>query len=616
MNENRNNRLLYDPEEANRKRLEMLYQNQNFNEDEEDNEELDDSSNMNDELDESNEEEDASENELMSDNELSSQNVTPEVTTAPKTNSGLKEKLVQKLKNRRNNATSNDSIVKQKAKVTLAGLIKKKPMIIIAIGGGILVLLLFLILLIGDNDNALGTSYIGLYGYEYIELENLCEEVYVYDTPYGNDGTYPLEEYVAGVVQSEVGMMNDLTTYEVFAIAARTFALNRLKNSDSCSIPGNQSAQVFRPTDNELIIQATQNTRGLVLTRDGELFSTMYDAFCWTEKDDNYYYMCQGNYDTGEPLEIPVEWANQYVAQWSGQVFLDNPEYMSHGQGMSQHGVYYLSASEGYTRDEIFAYFYGSSSELMSIYQTFAYNGEYALNPNDELYQGLAFLTGTSLEELMANSGSSVAELNSYLASVAQSSGMGTRSAVVGSAVSLIGSLAELGYKLPYQWGGKYYSIGASPYWGEEANNLTYWCNNYATVYGNTSVCTTNYRWQSFDCSGFVNWALMNGFGFSSFNELSNAGVYQATETSNTIALNANRAVCAPGDVLVNTGHIMLIVGLDDTNKQYIVAESTGSRLNTGYGGVILDYESYGNTDYRCRSLESLYSSYGGQDEG
>ena len=115
--------------------------------------------------------------------------------------------------------------------------------------------------------------------------------------------------------------------------------------------------------------------------------------------------------------------------------------------------------------------------------------------------------------------------------------------------------------------------------------------------------------------SGFVNWALMNGFGFSSFNELSNAGVYQATETSNTIALNANRAVCAPGDVLVNTGHIMLIVGLDDTNKQYIVAESTGSRLNTGYGGVILDYESYGNTDYRCRSLESLYSSYGGQDE-
>ena len=608
MNGNKNNKLLYDPEEINRKKLERINQNIHQYEDVDDDEE-ENVDETEDEVEESNdnlenEETDSSEsieevNNQQSKLQKTAQNVNKAVNAAKKG-----KEMLEKAK-------------KAQSLAKVGAFIAGNPWILL-VGGGAVLLFILLIVILGGGSSEEQSNYnqIGLYGYEYIELENLCEEVYVYDTPYGNDGTYPLEEYVAGVVQSEVGMMNDLTTYEVFAIAARTFALNRLKNSDSCSIPGNQSAQVFRPTDNELIIQATQNTRGLVLTRDGELFSTMYDAFCWTEKDDNYYYMCQGNYDTGEPLEIPVEWANQYVAQWSGQVFLDNPEYMSHGQGMSQHGVYYLSASEGYTRDEIFAYFYGSSSKLMSIYQTFAYNGEYALNPNDELYQGLAFLTGTSLEELMANSGSSVAELNSYLASVAQSSGMGTRSAVVGSAVSLIGSLAELGYKLPYQWGGKYYSIGASPNWGSGVNDLAYWCNNYATVYGNTSVCTTNYRWQSFDCSGFVNWALMNGFGFSSFNELSNAGVYQATETSNTIALNANRAVCAPGDVLVNTGHIMLIVGLDDTNKQYIVAESTGSRLNTGYGGVILDYESYGNTDYRCRSLESLYSSYGGQDEG
>ena len=59
----------------------------------------------------------------------------------------------------------------------------------------------------------------------------------------------------------------------------------------------------------------------------------------------------------------------------------------------------------------------------------------------------------------------------------------------------------------------------------------------------------------------------------------------------------------------------MLVVGLDEANKRYIVAESTGSRLNTGYGGVILDYESYGNTSYKCRRLESLYSRYGGQNE-
>lgn len=604
MNGNKNNKLLYDPEEIRRKRFENITRNQNIVEDDEEKEESVDTK---DELEENNNnlknaETDSSENlETLNNQQSKLQKATQTLSKAASTMEKGKKAF--------------ETAKKAKKLAKIGAFIAVNPWILL-VGGGAIILFLLLIVILGggSTEKQYIYNYIGLSGYEYLELDNLCEDIYVYNTNNGSDGTYPLEEYIAGVVAAEVGMMNDLTTYEVFAIAARTFALNRLKNSDSCSIEGNQSAQAFRPTTDELILEAVSNTKGLVLTRDNDLFATMYDAFCWTEKDNTYYTMCQGNYETGEPLKIPVEWANEYVAKWSGQVFLDNPKYMSHGQGMSQHGVYYLSASESWTRDEILTYFYGDNTKIMSVYQTFTYNGEYAINPNDELYQGLKFLAGTNIEEILNSSGSSLEEYNTYLASVVETEGVGTRGAVVGSAVTLIGSLANMGYKLPYQWGGKYYYIGANPSWG---NKGTTNCNDYATVYSDMSICTTNYRWTSFDCSGFVNWAIVNGFQFNDFTEMNAAGAYQITaNTNNIVKLNANEAVCLPGDVLYNDGHIMLIVGLDDANKQYIVAESTGSRINTGYGGVILDYESYGNTKYKCRSLENLYSKYsGGQDE-
>lgn len=596
MNEDKNNKLIVDNDEIKRKKIERLYRNQNPIEEDEI---------ENDEIEEKNVEEENSEENSIEDNQEDVEDNTE--SENKKQNSSTR---IQRIENIYNN-------VKKLAKIN-SFIIAHWP--IFVVGGGILLLIVLLIIILSaeiENSKNKYDKMIGLNGYEYLELENLCEDIYVYNTDNGSDGTYPLEEYIAGVVAAEVGMMNDLTTYEVFAVAARTYALNRLKNSDSCSIEGNQNAQAFRPTTDELILEAVRNTKGLVLTKNEELFATMYDAFCWEEKDDSYYYLCQGNYETGESLKVPIEWANEYVPKWSGMDFLIYPKYKSHGQGMSQHGVYYLSASESWTRDEILTYFYGEDTKLMSVYQTFMYNGEYAINPDDELYQGLQFLAGTSIEELLNSSGSSLEEYNSYLASVVETEGVGTRGAVVGSAVTLIGSLANMGYKLTYQWGGKYYYIGANSSWGMLSKDTDYWCNNYAQHYPEKSTCTTNYRWTSFDCSGFVNWAIINGFQFSNFAQMDAAGAYQITaDTNNIVKLNANEAVCLPGDVLYNSGHIMLIVGLDDINKQYIVAESTGSRLNTGYGGVILDYESYGNTNYKCRSLENLYSQYsGGQDE-
>lgn len=491
--------------------------------------------------------------------------------------------------------------------------IKKHPSV--AIGTLIVVVVLFFLLIIIASYNNNKNDFMGLGGYPYIGLDNVCTEIYVYDTPSGEDGTYPLEEYVAGVVAHEVGAFNNDTMYEVFAIAARTYALRRLQNSSDCSIPGNTTAQVFGKTTNERIIEAANNTRGIVLTQNGSLMATEYDAFCWDTKDANYYNVCQKNYDTGETLRVPVAWAEEYVGKISGKKFLTTPRYQSHGRGMSQDGAFYLASEQGYTRDQILTFFYGSESRLMSIYAS-AYTGEFPIDPNDPLYQNLEFLVNRSLDSLLLENMTTTEDFNNYLATVAEESGVGTRESVVNVAVSLIGSLANMGYKLNYQWGGKYYFKGVNSNWGTATNPSNY-CGSYGAKY-NINKCLTNYKWLSFDCSGFVNWAFINGFNLNSLSELQSKGIFRLTQTSSASrkGLNANTAVCQAGDVLIKPGaHIVLIVGVDESNKKYIVAESTGSNIQTKTGGVKLSYYNYNASGYFCGDMSSIYKNNSVEEE-
>jgi len=505
--------------------------------------------------------------------------------------------------NEKNNALKNQ--IKKQISKKILELIKKHPYVLAAIGIILLVLLLILIVVSYQNQKQI---QMGLGGYPHIQLSNVCEEIHVYDTPYGEDGTYSLEEYIEGVVAKEIIGFNNDTLYEIFAIAARTYALNRLQNSSDCSIPGNTTAQAFKKNTNERITEAVNKTRGLVLTQNNKLISTMYDAFCWDTKDDNYYNICQKNHDTGEVLQIPVSWAEENIPKLSGKAFLTNPRYQSHGQGMSQDGAYYLVTQKDYSRDEIFTFFYGSETKLMSIYAS-SYTGEFPLNPNDELYQNLEFIINKPLKSILEEKGTSVEEFDNYLANIVETSGVGTREAVVNVAVSLIGSLANMGYKLNYQWGGKYYASGINASWGEQRS--TGMCDSYGRLY-NINKCLTHYKWASFDCSGFVNWALLNGFGLSGFQELKGRGIYAKTQThsADRVNLNSNKAVCQAGDVLIKPGaHIVLIVGTDDSKNSYVVAESTGSNIVTKTGGVKLSYYSYAASGYFCGDMSSIYKN-------
>jgi len=498
--------------------------------------------------------------------------------------------------------------------------VSKFMMFIIAnpwILGIIAFLIIFILILFAAAGGTSDKKYIGLGGYDYLDLGEICENITVYDTTSGQDGTYSLEEYVEGVVAAEVGMFDDYASFEVFAIAARTYALNRLRGSSDCTIAGNATAQAFRVNTNEKIKEAVRNTRGLVLTRDGSMFSAMYDAFCWDTKDEDYYYMCQGDYDNDEPLKIPVDWVLENIPKLSGQPFVDNPRYSSHGQGMSQDGVYYLSTVLSMEFEDILKYFYGSDIELMSIYRSFGYNGEYALNPDAESYKGLKYLNNQSFEELLSNNSMSIDEYNNYLAEIVETSGVGTRDAVINVAVSLIGSIAQMGYRLPYNWGGKYYAQGANAYWGT-VKDMSAICSYYDQQYSNGSACRNYYKYSSFDCSGFVNWAIMNGMRYNYTESVANDAhivIVDGNRVIYTDELDPNNAVCAPGDVLVKNGHIVLVVGLDDDNKRYIVAESRGDGTNSGDGGVRLSYYKYNQSGYYCRRLDNIYDNYKGNSE-
>mgnify|MGYP002735101169 CR=1 FL=1 len=98
----------------------------------------------------------------------------------------------------------------------------------------------------------------------------------------------------------------------------------------------------------------------------------------------------------------------------------------------------------------------------------FAFIGDYPIVPfgEHELYTGLKTYKGDSLDNLLKRNGSSAEELNEKIKMAVEYYGVGTRKATVAAAITLIGSVAETGYQLPYFWGGKWAKIGVNPNWG------------------------------------------------------------------------------------------------------------------------------------------------------
>ena len=387
--------------------------------------------------------------------------------------------------------------------------------------------------------------------------------------------TYSMEDYVAGVVAAEVGGFANKEVYKVYALAARTFGLTA--SSDDCTIEGSARRQAFKDITNEsggnydLIYEAVRETEGQVLLSNGELYRLQYDAFCYIDKDSNYYTLSQKN------QKIPVDWAEKNVWSkyylncpcdlkdpnmtecWNGNTWEDG----GHGRGMSQYGAYYLATQEGYTYDEILSYYYGDDEVTIS---SNSFSGG---------VEGITSIAGLEIKdttkakplqqpitEFLSSNGSSLDNMNSFIHESVVEQGAGTRAGVVAAAVSTINYLYDnFNVKLPYYWGGKVYS-GAIP------SSFGKYSPSAVSRGGNVDY------YKSFDCSGFVSWSIRNG-GYN-FKEQSTSG-FDSNYSKNSCLISDSSCIGQPGDLINSRAcHVELIIAVDQENGKYFIAHSGG----------------------------------------
>lgn len=395
-----------------------------------------------------------------------------------------------------------------------------------------------------------------------------CSSITVVESNTGNNGTYDIEEYVAGVVFAEVGGFNNMGVFEATAIAARTFVL---RNHSNCTIAGNSTKQAFKPTTDENIIQAVKNTNGYVLMKDGELILTQYDALAIIGESGSDYIISQQN------QRIPKSWVHEHISDASLEYYKNH----YHGNGMSQWGAYYLATEKGYNGEQILSYYYGNDVEFVSIFAS----GNYE-NYTVATSTGGADQLTMSLEKFLNQNGDSVESFNDEMMESVISAGPGTRYGVVAAVSSVVGKLwEEYQIRLPYTYcgahycnitsggvnvnktGGTYY--GVDPDWGSYIGNF------YFSGYG-------PYSYYGPDCSGFIAWALYNG-GFG--NTIGGADTQGTWGPKYRVG---GSYVGQPGDLVWRSGHIMMIIGVDTENKLYYIAHASG-----GTNGVKIDKVNY-----------------------
>lgn len=185
-------------------------------------------------------------------------------------------------------------------------------------------------------------------------LPMLCPEICNADGECWN-----LEEYVArSIMGSESFSFKNLSStyseeWKAYAVVVRT---NALKETNYCSVPisSNLNSQVDKSEEvNADVVEIVKETKGKILTYDGELIDAKYDSFS-TSALDNYRCddeYCYSNYEKvggssnveSHEIKIPKTWES-----------LTNG---GTGEGMSLYGALYL-ADTGKNYEEILEYFY------------------------------------------------------------------------------------------------------------------------------------------------------------------------------------------------------------------------------------------------------------------
>ena len=420
-------------------------------------------------------------------------------------------------------------------------------------------------------------------GYALINTD-MCEYVTVTNSDYA--GTYPLETYVAGVVQGEVGFFGNDTVNKALAIAARGYFYTHNSN---CSIAGNTTKQVYKPPT-AATMAAARATEGVMVISGGSVLSTEYDAFAYKSEDNNYYYLHQQN------QAIPIEWAKAKGITNS----LSTYKKAYHGRGMSQWGALYL-AETGKSYEAILKYYYGSDVTLAKVASALTFNANYqptVTSKNNILHQ--------PLDQFLSSRGSSVAQVNQSIFNSVNNAGYGTGKGVAAAAYSLVTVLDQnFGIRLPYAHGGhavymnsptrqNYMTpLGVDGAWGTRVDLRWGTKEKYGQV-------DTNSPYYGIDCNGFAQWAIYNG-GFKYIHVYTDAA--SMSKYGSTCRMTDSNCNGEPGDLLVNGGHVVVIVGATDTN--YIIAQS-GSQST---GIYITNKAKHSDGSYSVVKMKSFYNN-------
>ena len=409
-------------------------------------------------------------------------------------------------------------------------------------------------------------------GYAIISSE-ICP--YVTVTNAGDyDGTYPFEDYVAGVIAGEVAFFGSDTVNKTFAIAARSYFYTHHNN---CSIAGNATKQAYKPPT-AATKSAAIATAGMVIIKSGQILSTEYDAFAYKSEDSSNYYLIQKN------QAIPKTWA-----QKKG-ININAYKNAYHGRGMSQWGSLYL-AETGKNYEQILKYYYGDDIVIAKT----------AFNPNvKDTATSANGILHQPLSQFLASRGSSVAALTASINASVNAAGYGTANGVAAAAYSLITILDQnYGIRLPYAHGGhavynptpatQPYTapLGVDGAWG---------------TYGNYTWNGSTLHYYGLDCNGFMQWAMYNG-GMPYKHVYTDASSMRKEYGVSSCSAKSSDCKGAPGDLLVNGSHVMMIVGVTDTT--YTIAHSSSPTK-----GMFIFTSKKASLNYQVVQMGSYYSTH------
>lgn len=168
---------------------------------------------------------------------------------------------------------------------------------------------------------------------------------------YGDRAVMDLEEYLCGVVPSEISDSSPMEALKAQAIAARTFALSRIRSGAKMDDTANCQAFRSERMESPNSRKAIEETDGVVLMYNGQLVRAFYSS-------------SNGGVTkrSGDVWSTHLPYYVSKADEWDEAARKANPSIRaSHGVGMSQVGAVF-AARQGYSHTEILAFYYAETT--------------------------------------------------------------------------------------------------------------------------------------------------------------------------------------------------------------------------------------------------------------